>query len=677
VYWFWSSSLKDILLYCLLCGLWALGGWLIVSHAFRLKSIERIASGLGTGMLLFIIFSDWLAQFLPLPTAFWSASGLVLALGLAAAWRSGRRPRLSLHDLKAWPLLLALAALTLLFTYIQRGLAIFDEYQHLPMISIMAAGDIPPHFYLDPQYYFAYHYSLHVLAASMVRLAGLTPWSAWDLARSLAIALMLVLGWLWVRRVTRSVLAAYLGTILLTFGGGARWVLLLVPQAWLRSLTASVPLIIPDPRLGTDLAALLRHAWALEGAGQAQFPFAFHNGIFVPAFFVLGSSGAMPFVTFFLLLLLLPHRRFSAIGWVTWASLFASMALSAEHVFVAVWGGIALAIGYDALRKKRWPFSLKNSSPFQWTVLLAASLLMAVLQGGFITEAARGMMTRFLNISAGESFNARAFGLRWPPSLYSAHFGPLSLFEKGSLVVLLAELGLTVLLIFFVFNFTRRRFRQQAWFWAGLGIGSLLSFFFPLFFYYGVDRSTTRLPATALWLWVLIAIPMLWAVARDGKIWMRVLLAAGYLVTVLGGVVTFGASLPAIFSPQYSYFIQGVDTYAGAAYWNRLPEDTQVLDSLAERAVTIFGRASRANSDIYTALPEWENLIEQADPVAAARAGYSFIYLDPSWWESLTPEQVRAFTDQSCVKLVEKFFQDDGRYRLLYDIRACNEEDKH
>jgi hypothetical protein len=117
-------------------------------------------------------------------------------------------------------------------------------------------------------------------------------------------------------------------------------------------LTENVPLIISDPSIGTDLVSLLHHSWGIEGAGQVQFPFAFINGIFVPAFFALGSTGALPFVTFFLLLLLLPRSKFSTIGWITWGSLFASLALSAEHAFVAIWIGTAVVIGFAALRKQ-------------------------------------------------------------------------------------------------------------------------------------------------------------------------------------------------------------------------------------------------------------------------------------------------------------------------------------
>lgn len=673
MYWFWSKSLISFLLYGLLSGFWMLGGWLIVSHAFHLKTIERIASGTGTGMLLYIVFSNILAHILPLTLAFWGAGVFILTLGVAAAWRSSHRPWLAVSDLRAWPLLAAMVMIILIFTWIQRGLAIFDEYLHLPLVSIMAAGDIPPHFYLDSRFFFAYHYSLQVFAASLIRLAGFTPWSAWDLARSIAIALMLCLGWLWVRRITRSRLSAYLGTLWLSFGGGARWLLLLLPQDWLKWVTATVPLIIPDPSKRTDLSSLLHHSWALDGAGKAQFPFAFHNGIFTPAFFILGSTGALPFVTILLLFLLLPRRRFSWIGWLTWCCLFASLALSAEHIFFLLWGGVALALCLYTLRHKPRSLFGKNKLLLQWVVLLGMAALLAVLQGGFITEQARGAVSHLLKMGNMLSVNAHTFGFRWPPGLYSAHFGALSFFDPGSLLVVLAELGPALFLIFYAVVFSRWRIFRRDWFWAGLGISSLFSFFFPIFFRYGVDRSTTRLPATALWVWGVLALPWLWGLAKKASLPGRLILSILYAITVLGGLITFAASLPAMFQYQFSYFITPKDTYAGALYWNRLPKDAIVLDQVPSRTVTIFGRATLAGSDIYAPLPEWQALTANLDPIAAAKLGYTHIYIDKTWWLGLTPEQVDSFTDQSCVHLLDKFEQADGQYSLLYDIHECAE----
>jgi len=157
-----TGSAIDILLFLIQCVLWIIGGWGIVAHIFRLPSRERLVVGIAAGWLLFISMSNLLAHFLPLTPAFWLASLAVLLGGLFATWRSPLRPRVDWRDVKAWPVLLSLAVLTNFFYIILRGLAIFDDYVHLPLVSTMAAGDIPPHFYADPAYLFAYHYGLHI-----------------------------------------------------------------------------------------------------------------------------------------------------------------------------------------------------------------------------------------------------------------------------------------------------------------------------------------------------------------------------------------------------------------------------------------------------------------------------------------------------------------------------------
>ena len=177
MYWIRTNSLIDIVLYLSLCSLWAIGGYLLVRTAFQLRRSERVVSGLGVGFLLFIGISNLFVHILQLTIAYWCASLLIFVTGVVCAWSSNIRPWTEKRDLHSMPLLVGLVAITLLFTFILRGESIFDEYLHLPLVSIMAAGDIPPHFYLNPDFYFAYHYGLQVFAASLVRLAGFFPWS--------------------------------------------------------------------------------------------------------------------------------------------------------------------------------------------------------------------------------------------------------------------------------------------------------------------------------------------------------------------------------------------------------------------------------------------------------------------------------------------------------------------
>jgi hypothetical protein len=665
-----TNNLLDILLFLVLCIGWAAGGWLLVTHAFRLYRGERIVAGLASGFLLFIGLSNLLAHFLSLSLAFWVGSILILLVGAICAWRSPHRPWLEKRDLFALPALLVLVSITLLFWLILKGEAIFDEYLHIPLISTMASGDIPPHFYLNPAFYFAYHYGIQVFAASLVRLADFFPWSAWDLSRALTIAFTLVLGWLWVHRVTRSRLAAWMGTILFTFGGGTRWLLLLLPQPWLNWVSHSVNLVGTGLDTASTLASALTKGWTIEGGGPAAFPFAFHNGIFVPAFFTLGSTGAMPFMTLLLLLLLLPRGRFSRAGLTAWSLLFSTLGLSAEHLFVLVWIGVAIVACMAFIFRKRLLAVFPKDIFYQWIAILLISAVLSVIQGGFITETVRNLVSSFSG-AVSQSINARGFSLRWPPGFYSAHLGMLSITNPGQLLALLAELGPALVLVGVIFTRFRKWLGQKDWFTSGLAASALLSMVFPLFFKYGVDRSTTRMPATAAWTSLVLSFPILWMAFRRAKPIPQLGLLAGFCVLILGGAVIFRTQLYSIPQTEYTYYITPLDARYTAEDWNKLPSASQVLDFLPERAVTIFGRITRANSGIYDPLPDWKSLIDNPDPELIAAAGYDYVYMSRVWWDKLTRTQQARFL-APCIDIVGERKTDDGTdYRLLVDVQGC------
>ena len=670
MYWSRTNSLIDIALYLLLCSGWAIGGYLLVRTAFHLRRSERVLSGLGVGFLLFTGLSNLFAHILQITLAFWCASLLIFVVGVVCAWRSNIQPWTEKRDLHSIPLLVGLVAITLLFTFILQGESIFDEYQHLPLISIMAAGDIPPHFYLNPDFFFAYHYGLQVFAASLVRLAGFFPWSAWDVSRALTIAFTLILGWVWVRRVTRSRSAAWLGSILFTFGGGTRWLLLLLPANLSAWVSHSITLVGTGHNTAATLLEALQKTWVIEGGGNASFPFAFHNGIFVPVFFTLGSTGAMPFMTILLLLVLLPRRRFSPVGLIIWSLLFASLALSAEHFFVVIWAGVAFTMIVSIIYRKKLFTLFPKDILFQWGVILSISGLISLIQGGFITETARNLIASFSG-TVSQSYNARGFSIRWPPGLLSAQLGSLSIFIPGQLVALLAELGPALLLVPVIFIRFKKELIHKDWFLPSLSISVILSLIFPLIFQYEVDRSITRMPATALWTSLVLGFPILWMVFLHLKTIARLGLVIGYIMVVLGGMVIFQSQLSFISTVELSYYIDDLDGSYAVDYWDKLPEGTQVLDRVPERSVAIFGRITRANSGIYDPLPEWEALIANPDPTQIAAAGYEYVYMDKVWWENLTHSQRENF-EQSCIDIVDERRQNDGTdYRLLVNVSAC------
>jgi hypothetical protein len=684
MYWSRTGNPFDIGIFILLCLAWSTGGWLIVTHAFRLRPVERLLSGITAGFLLFITLSNLLANLVQIPQAFWAGSMLVLAGGLLAAWRSKKEgPWLSLQDWRAWPQLAVLLILSLIFTLIGRGLAIFDDYLHIPLVSVMAAGDIPPHFYLNPAAHFAYHYGLHVFAASLVRIGGFYPWSAWDFSKALVIALTIVLSWLWLRRVTRSSRAAALGSFFVSFAGGARWLLLLTPFSILLRISPAIHLTNTGADTGANLLEVLSRPWAAEGTGPFPFPFAFHNGLFVPAIFTLGSSGALPFATLLLLLLLVKERHF----WGKWSSserswpiaavltlslIFASLALTAEHIFVFLWAGIALSgVIYLAVKRIRRQCVSKEII-VQWGLVLLLSGLLSVVQGAFITEAVRNFLLRLQGMQSGTggSYNYFSFTPRWPPALDTAHFGELSLLDPRQLFVLLAEIGPVILLAPAASLYAWRRIWRRDGLQAGLGIAALLSLLLVLFFQYGVERSGTRLPAASLWIWALLGFPIAWMVFMKSRPVTRLLIRAAYFVAIFGGLVIFAVQLTAIPAPQLTYFINSNDARIGQQIWNNLPEGTQIFDRIPYRAVALTGRPSRSSLDYYHSFPDWEALAKTPDPVAIAQAGYDYIYMDDEWWWSLGAEQWGAFKNPCVHKLIEQN-PADGDFRWLLDVHSC------
>jgi hypothetical protein len=670
MYWSRTNSLIDIVLFLLLSSGWALGGYLLVRAAFHLRGSERVVNGLGVGFLLFIGISNLFTHLLQITVAFWCASLFIFVVGVVCVWRSKIHPWIEKRELHSIPFLVGLVAITVLFTLILRGESIFDDYLHLPLISIMAAGDIPPHFYLNPDFYFAYHYGLQVFAASMVRLAGFFPWSAWDVSRALTIAFTLILGWIWVRRVTRSRTAAWLGSILFTFGGGTRWLLLLLPAKLSAWISHSIYLVGTGHNTAPTLLEALGKTWVIEGGGNASFPFAFHNGIFVPVFFTLGSTGAMPFMTVLLLLLLLPRRRFSTAGLIIWSLIFATLALSAEHFFVVIWAGVAFAMIISVIYRKKLFAVLPKDILFQWGTILIISALISLVQGGFISETARNLIAS-ISGAASQSYNARGFSIRWPPGLLSAQLGSLSIFIPGQLVALLAELGPALLLVPVIFTRFKKELIHKDWFLSGLSISVILSLIFPLLFQYEVDRSITRMPSTALWISIVLAFPILWMALPQFKTIFRIVLAIGYVMLILGGMVIFKSQLTSIRHQELSYYIDDLDASYAIDYWNKLPEGSQILDRVPERSVTIFGRITRTNSGIYVPLPEWEALIANPDPTQIAAAGYEYVYMDNVWWDTLTNAQRTNFL-QPCIDVVDERKQNDDKdYRLLINVSAC------
>jgi hypothetical protein len=132
------------------------GGWSLVRSGFTLPAGDRPLVGAGVGLVLATWLSNLLGHWIDAAPAFWLATLVVAALGLLAWWK-GRSDESDRPDGRSLALILVVLLLAYLFFRMGRGLAIFDDRKNLSLISLMAAGEIPPPFYMNPDVPFAYH----------------------------------------------------------------------------------------------------------------------------------------------------------------------------------------------------------------------------------------------------------------------------------------------------------------------------------------------------------------------------------------------------------------------------------------------------------------------------------------------------------------------------------------
>ncbi len=654
--------------------LWGMGGIWLAGWAFHLRPNERILSGVALGLILQSWLANLLAQFLPALPAFWLGAALVFLAGLLCEWRSH-----AVH----WPWqwfgktgifsvgqVLALILTAALFTQIGRGLAILDDYQNLTITSLMAAGDIPPRFALNPDITFGYHHLLLLQAAQLMRIGGMFPWSALDLARGVAFALFILLSALWVQRVTRSRVAAFLGGLGAAFFSGTRWLLLLLPPAWVEAISRRITLIGSGAQSGPNLAAALLAEWAIEGEGPLAFPFAFVNSFTNPKVMIHNGTGSLPFV-FLVLLLLTANRWRSWRGLLLTALILAAFALASETMLALLGIGLLLACLLTVLRRRslRLPASL-----WQWLGAMALAGAASLVQGGVITSAAASLLARLLPAQHTllPAYHAVQFTLSPMPALVSGHLGFLALLDPTQLLVAVLEIGPLILVLPFSVIWGWRALRSGRWFEAAFVLSGLagLGFLFTRFSGPAGASAVTRLQIQFINVCAALALPFgWWWVRRRGQT-TRAAAAGIGMTAVFGGMVLFGVELIAAQKPVYSYFLTNLDVSAARDYWNRLEPGALVFDPVPVRAVTIFGRPTRSSSSWYSPLPDWEQLALAPTPASLRAAGFSYAYLDQAHWDEL-PAASQSALRSACVVEMGEYTDWTGDYRWLLDLRAC------
>lgn len=650
----------------ILMALWATGGWLITAGLFELKPVERHLVGFGIGLVL----SNWLGnlavRILPMPWAFWISALVVLGFGVLLAWpvRKDLRGMLSL----SWGQWLAFALLALFFTLIDRGLGILDDHQNLPILSMMAAGDIPPHFPFAANVVLGYHYFLLLLATQFMRVGSASPWVASDLAHGITMALAFLLAGLFALRLTNKPLAQFWGTLFAALSGGTRWLLLLLPQSIVTAISHQVQLIGSAAQNGPDLQTLLTGPWQIDGSGPVPFPFAFVSGIQNPG--IMGLSGfGLIHAVILVLLVLLGTRVKNRLAWPVLTILLASLALANEVTFGLLCAGFFLVMVIWAItnRSLRYPASL-----WSWIMVFLAAGLFAVFQGGMLTETARDLIFKFASTDA--SYYGVSFHFAFPPAMISSHFGELSLFNPWKLLLALLEVGPVFLVFPLVLARGRAEFRLENWFEAGIVLSAILGLLMVFVEYSGTagPTATTRLYGMFFSVCELYAIPLVWIfLEKRGQALQISALVLGS-ISIVSGVVLLSVQLFAFSHPVATYYLTELDVQAYQNYWNRLPQKSLVFDPVVGRGVTVLGRATDSSLTFYQAKPEFDALVKSPDPYQIHAAGYDYMYYNYFYWLAN-----KKTIDAPCVKLLHQFTDihqatgESGDFRRLVDITAC------
>ncbi len=348
MYWFYSPPGWGLTLWLVSMLLVLVGGWLISTHVFNLEPRERVLSGFAIGLVSYLWLVNWIGRVLPPFWTFLGGATIVLLAGAASAVASPK-PWLDAADLRIGPWLAAGLALLWIFLRVSKGTGMFDEYKNLALISTLAHGGIPAMEYVGQPLLLRYHYGFHLLGAGMMQLAHFTPWSAFDLSKSMIWSLSLLLAGLVGSRHLRIRHAPALLAGAVALAGGSRYLLLLLPSRVLAVMQAHVaPMGIASGTLSSALSSVL----PLEGSPPLGIPFAFLSGI--NQSYVMAHNGSSTMEPMLLMLgLLLMRRASSRLGIVFFIVMFSFWALTAETSFVLFACGTVVLVVMAYFRNRK------------------------------------------------------------------------------------------------------------------------------------------------------------------------------------------------------------------------------------------------------------------------------------------------------------------------------------
>jgi hypothetical protein len=676
MYWFRADNPFIFILWLAVAAVWGVGGWLLATHAFHLEARERLVAGFGLGLVGYLWFANLLGRWLPPGLTFILAAFLVCALGLAYAWK-GERPLLDLRDLRAWQWLALGLILAWLFLRLAKGLAIFDDRKNISIVSTMAAGDIPPHHYMNSTFFFAYHYGFQLLGASLMRLGGLLPWSAFDLSKAIVGAYTLVLLGLFARRYLAQPWAAWLVAGLVALSTGTRYLLLLVPQGLMARIDPLIFVRSVDEVVGMPLSQALLQGLVLKDGPPAPFLYAFMNGIGWPLVMAIHAGPSTLSFAILLLAWMVAPRLKGPSAVLVLLILFSFWAVVWESSY-----GLFVIAGLAAAAYWGWKHGWSQQPFVRWIALaLLLSIPFALLQGGTITEMARNL---FLDSGSAatptalEPASVAGFSLRWPPAVYSGHLSALSLFSPYQLLVAVFELGPVVLFTPWITWWAWKRFQAGDWMLGASTLSAWIGFALPVFFSYEYDRDIVRFTKHGLMIWTLLLGFILWDSSTRWLRALRIPAAVALALVAFGGLGVVSTELTAASqSVLTEEGITALDSRVAGQAWDRLRPGSEIFDPQTWRSTMVTGRLTRvvasAMSFDYEHSSEWEGLRAGPSVEALLGSGYQYVYVDEAWWAEI-PEASRASLSNHCVEVAfEQAEASQDSFRRILDLDRCRQ----
>ena len=663
MYWLRDGSISAVIPWLIAAVAWSIGGWFIIRSMFRLERGENLITGFAAGTLIFIWEVNLFGRILPVGMAMFVSAGLILAVGCWLVIKKKNYAEL-LTDLSAWPQLVAFIVFLYVFTVFGKGITLYDEPKNLSLISLIATGDIPPHFYMNAEFLMLYHYGFHILAASLMTLGGFFPWSAFDFSKAIFGAYSIILVYLLASRYLITFVKSMLAAVVLLFATGTRYLLFLFPDTFFKSADTQVfPFHSSFP-----FSEYLSQKYVSSPNMAVPYISGFMNGNWALSYMIYMQSGSYAVHMTILLLIWLIVGR-STTKWTTlfYAIILASWALAWESSYLLIIAGTGIIILAEWIKTNM----IDLNNPFILGAIISG--VMAIFQGGALSEVLQKLLYSAGATSAqGYSEYPVSIGLIWPPVITNSRLGNLAVTSPVQLIVGLLELGPIIFLSICISKVAWKRYLAGELFNGVLIISSWIGFLIPMFFSLWVGSNIVKFSEHALMIWTLMATFWIWENRGKFSSFTSGFAAISLVLMVFGGIVNTGITLASARTEILSDFMNGMDASIAKSTWNDLPKDALVFDPEGWRATALTGRMTIASpGGLHARTEEWTELYNDGVPADFAYAGFNYVYVDKNWWKAMGPERRSAFSAPCVIEVASASQSDPNDFRRLLDVRNC------